>query len=96
MKQKVNIIHFSQDFSLGKPQLGGFSRIKNICNDNHKHLIFTTSLKDHLILKDYCMGNIRIIQIPIYIDKTNLFSRIKSNKLISKYIVNYISKKYSG
>ena len=41
-----NIVHFSQDFRLGKPQLGGYSRILNEIEDGNTHFIFTIGFAD--------------------------------------------------
>ena len=41
-----HIVHFSQDFRIGKPQLGGFSRILNQFADGNQHVVFTAGKLD--------------------------------------------------
>ena len=62
--QKHIILHFSQDFARGKPQLGGFARIFNICSDQNSHIIFTLSARIKKV-EEYKIDSIQIIEIPI-------------------------------
>lgn len=58
------IVHFSQDFAPGKPQLGGYSRIYNLCRDGRAHVILTIS-QDVAAVEDREVDGIRVITLPI-------------------------------
>lgn len=88
MKKKV-IIHFSQDFTKGKPQLGGFSRIYNTCSDNNEHIIYTINSQITTI-EEYFIDKIRVVQIPVKTRPTGIFNQFKLYKPIAKVICSHI------
>jgi glycosyltransferase involved in cell wall biosynthesis len=86
-----NIIHFSQDFRLGKPQLGGYSRIINQLSDGNKHNIFTIGLMDDEYQIKVNNGlEVKVIQIGV--QTLNYYSLYKQPILIFQ-ITNKIKKK---
>ena len=51
--KRLTIVHFSQDFTYNKPHLGGYGRVLNMLDKNHKHIVYTTSNKNNLIVKNF-------------------------------------------
>lgn len=86
------ILHFSQDFSNGKPQLGGYGRILNLTKDGNKHIIFTTSQNNEIKFIKNVNNNITIIQLPLSIKKGSLFQKIKDVNIVSNQIFYYLNK----
>jgi len=87
------IIHFSQDFRSDKPQLGGYSRIYNICRDNNLHYIFTLSFIEKSIKVHELADNILVVEIPFNKDNFRLRNQIIGISSISKSILYYIKEK---
>lgn len=84
---KLLIIHFSQDFTYGKPQLGGYGRILNTLDSNQRHIIYTVSSEDKVEKRIFFVANgFEVRQVPAYISKGSLIDRIKSIKKISSLI----------
>lgn len=83
------IIHFSQDFTKGKPQLGGFSRIYNLCSDANRHIIYTISTTIDKV-DEYSIDTIKIVQIPVKERPTGIFNQFKLYKTIGKKICEHI------
>lgn len=89
--KKLLIIHFSQDFTKGKSQLGGYGRIYNLCKDGNLHYIFTNSRKDNLVFEDYFVHeNLRVVQFPFTLTRGNLFKRFIEVNRLSKEIVKFL------
>ena len=90
----LKIVHFSQDFTFGKPQLGGYGRILNLINDGNVHIVFTISKNDNLIeLETELSDNIKIIQLPFTLTKSNIIKRYEEIKIAGNYISNYLTSK---
>lgn len=87
----LNIIHFSQDFRSDKPQLGGYSRILNLCRDGNRHFIFTISFKLSKISEFEIENNIRVIEIPLFRNDFRLRYQLFGLKFIANRITNYLS-----
>lgn len=90
---KKAILHFSQDFTVGKTQLGGYSRILNICRDENHHIIFSFG-QNECIFEERWIGNILVVLIPLggkKFSKLNQFFLI--NKAANKIIDYLILKK---
>jgi glycosyltransferase involved in cell wall biosynthesis len=79
------IVHFSQDFRLGKPQLGGYSRILNEIEDGNTHFIFTVGFTDDFFsIKINDSLNLPVYQIGV--GTINYFSLIKQPVLIFRIV----------
>lgn len=91
MSNPKTIIHFSQDFTKGKPQLGGYSRIYNICSDENKHIIYTISTEINAI-EEYFIDAVRVVQIPVNERPNGLFNQFKLYKPIGKQIIQHLQK----
>jgi glycosyltransferase involved in cell wall biosynthesis len=75
------ILHFSQDFRVGKPQLGGYSRILNQLRDGNTHLIFTIGLsQQEYEIKVSEHLKVKVVQFGL--NTLNYFSLIKQPLLI--------------
>ena len=89
--KKLLVIHFSQDFTKGKSQLGGYGRIYNLCKDGNVHLVFTNSRQNRLVYEDYFIHqNLRVVQLPFALTRGNLFRRIVEVNRFSKEIVKFL------
>lgn len=87
----LNIIHFSQDFTTGKRQLGAYGRILNLANDSNNHIIFTLGVGGQTSFTEYQINqNITVIQLPITFNNIRLFKRYFFVKRISKSIKLFI------
>ena len=89
MSNPKTIIHFSQDFTKGKPQLGGYSRIYNICSDANRHIIYTISTEITAV-EEYFIDAIKVVQIPVKERPSGLFNQFKLYKPIGRQIVNHL------
>ena len=89
MKKKV-IVHFSQDFAPGKVQLGGYSRVTNICKDGNGHIIFTVSNK-HIEIAESSVPNILVRSFPLHISNFGRFQQIKLLRRIGDDIIDYLN-----
>jgi len=75
------ILHFSQDFRVGKPQLGGYSRILNQLRDGNTHLIFTIGLsQEEYEIKVSEHLKVKVVQFGL--NTLNYFSLLKQPLLI--------------
>ncbi len=60
------VVHFSQDFRKGKPQLGGFSRIMGQTCDGNRHIVFTIGEKDeNFKVENLNENRIQVFQIGL-------------------------------
>jgi glycosyltransferase involved in cell wall biosynthesis len=84
------IVHFSQDFRSDKPQLGGYSRILNICRDANEHIIFTLTFKGTEIREFFAEPNIKVIEIPFERSNFSMKYQLLEAGKISQAIHNYI------
>lgn len=89
MSKQKTIIHFSQDFTKGKPQLGGYSRIYNLCSDTNNHIIYTISTKIDEI-EEYAIDAIRVVQIPVQTRPSGVLNQFKLYKPIAQDICKHI------
>ena len=89
MEKIKTIIHFSQDFTKGKPQLGGFSRIFNICSDANKHIIYTIST-EILEMEEYYIDKILVIQVPVKERPNGVFNQFKLYNPIANEIIKHL------
>lgn len=89
MSTSKTIIHFSQDFTKGKPQLGGFSRIFNLCSDANNHIIYTISTSI-VEVDEYIIDDIKIVQIPVNNRPTGMINQFKLFKPIGQAICEHI------
>jgi len=87
---KKTILHFSQDFNAGKTQLGGYSRIYNICSDENQHMIFCISPKNHGYEESW-IDNIHVIAIALGSTKFNKFQQLLLINKTAQKIVEYLS-----
>jgi glycosyltransferase involved in cell wall biosynthesis len=85
MKESV-IIHFSQDFQEGKSQLGGYSRIYNLCSDGNMHYIFTIDKRKHEIFQRQLNSKIIVISIPVFSESFTRLEQIFIFKRIAQRI----------
>lgn len=90
MSKKI-ILHFSQDFAPGKVQLGGYSRIINLCNDDNIHIIFTFS-NTHEEINERLINKIRVISLPINARGLGRLQQIKLLKPTVNQISNFLNK----
>jgi glycosyltransferase involved in cell wall biosynthesis len=80
-----NIIHFSQDFRIGKPQLGGYSRILNELGDGNYHIIFTVGEYDGFYNIELA-GNLKFPVYQLGLESVNYFSLFKQPILMLRII----------
>jgi glycosyltransferase involved in cell wall biosynthesis len=90
------IVHFSQDFRSDKPQLGGYSRILNICRDTNEHFIFTLTFKGLKIREFFAESNIKVIEIPFERLSFSMKYQLLEAGKISRAIHNYLKKNQIG
>ncbi len=91
--KKLLIIHFSQDFTKGKSQLGGYGRIYNLCKDGNVHIVFTNSRQDRLVHEDYFIHeNLRVVQLPLALTRGNIIRRIVEVGRLSKEIAKFVDR----
>jgi glycosyltransferase involved in cell wall biosynthesis len=89
---KLTIIHFTRDFRSDKPQLGGYSRILNLCRDNNFHYVFTFSFSNSE-LRDYVLeGNITVVEVPYLSKNFRLRHQLINMRTTVDFILNYIRK----
>ena len=86
----ITIIHFSQDFEKSKPQLGGFSRIYNICCDGNKHIIFTIDKDSDEIATWMLRHNITVVAIPLHGKAFSRIQQVKYHKIIVVQITKWL------
>jgi glycosyltransferase involved in cell wall biosynthesis len=84
------IAHFSLDFRKDKPQLGGYSRIVNLCNDDNFHIIYTIIFNTNKITEYLINSNIRVFEIPISANKYGVKEQIMNYGLLVNKIKNHI------
>lgn len=82
----LKIVHFSQDFQEGKAQLGGFSRIYNLCSDGNEHFIFTISKSENQVKTWDLQAKIKVIAIPVYTAVFSRWEQIRMYPAIAKQI----------
>ncbi len=81
-----NIVHFTQDYRVGKPQLGGYSRILNQLDDGNNHYIFTIGEKfDDYSIETKNGKSVRVFQIGV--NSTNYFSLLRQPFLIIRIVL---------
>jgi glycosyltransferase involved in cell wall biosynthesis len=82
------VVHFSQDFRKGKPQLGGFSRISGQTCDGNRHIVFTIGETDETFEVENLTGHsIQVFQVGL--KKINCYS-LKNQLLNAPKIVREI------
>jgi glycosyltransferase involved in cell wall biosynthesis len=82
------VVHFSQDFRKGKPQLGGFSRIISQTCDGNRHIVFTIGESDKNFEVENLLGNsVQVFQVGL--KNTNCYS-LQNQLLNAPKIVNGI------
>lgn len=86
----LKIVHFSQDFQEGKAQLGGFSRIYNLCLDGNKHFIFTISKTENKTKAWQLHERIIVIAIPVHTTVFSRWEQLKMYPTIAKQIRNWL------
>jgi glycosyltransferase involved in cell wall biosynthesis len=86
----ITIVHFSQDFQKNKPQLGGYSRIFNICCDDNKHIIFTINKNAADIESWSIRSNITVVSIPLNGKSFSRIQQIKYQKVIGIEIIKWL------
>lgn len=87
----ITIVHFSQDFQKNKPQLGGYSRIYNICCDNNKHIVFTIDINGIEIDTWKLRSNITVVAIPLNGKSFRRLKQIKFQKVIGTQIIYWLN-----
>lgn len=76
-KTRLLIIHFSQDFTFGKAQLGGYGRILNTLDTAQRHIVYTISTKDNLERKCFTAGNgFEVRQLPAFMSTGKFKQRL--------------------
>jgi glycosyltransferase involved in cell wall biosynthesis len=84
------IVHFSLDFRKDKPQLGGYSRIVNLCGDDNFHIIYTIIFNKKNISEYSINSNIKVYEIPVNVDKFGIKQQILNYKKLIKNITKHI------
>jgi glycosyltransferase involved in cell wall biosynthesis len=79
------IVHFSQDFRVGKPQLGGYSRILSQFGDGNSHVVFTTGLTQEEYEIDI-IENLKVKVVQLGLSTLNYYSMIKQPLLILRIV----------
>lgn len=85
-----SIVHFSQDFSRGKAQLGGYGRVLNMTNDGNDHYIFTISKSKPEEIVTKIHDQLTIIQFPEFLPPKKIFKKRKIVNKISDRIASFI------
>lgn len=86
----ITVIHFSQDFQKSKSQLGGFSRILNICSDNNNHIIFTIANDVSVIQTWLIKPNIKVVALPTGTTSFKTKEQFKLYKPLAMQIVHWL------
>lgn len=87
----LNIIHFSQDFTTGKKQLGAFGRILNLANDGNNHFIFTLGVDGQKIFSENRLSeNCLVVEVPFSFSQIGFIRKQLAVKSVSFLIKNYI------
>lgn len=88
--KKLIIAHFSQDFQKNKPQLGGYSRIINICKDGNAHIVFTIEKKAEDIETWFVDESIQVVSLPLFGKEFTLREQIKIYKKLGDAIFEWL------
>ena len=70
----TRVVHFSQDFRRGKPQLGGFSRICGLTADGNDHVIVTLHSGDFGV-DEWEVDHLRVVSFGIGTARVRSWSR---------------------
>lgn len=71
------IVHFSQDFTYGKAQLGGYGRIFNTLDVNQRHIVYTVSNRDELNRINFSVGSgFEVRQMPAFVSTGSFRERL--------------------
>ena len=88
---KMVVIHISQDFTLGKPQLGGYGRILNTLDSAQRHIIYTISNRNKLERKNFSVGSgFEIRQMPAFMSTGSFRERLTCIRNIGDLIAEDI------
>lgn len=87
------IAHVSQDFARGKPQLGGFSRIYNLCGDANRHLVFTIATGITAV-EEYMTGPVRVVAIPVPVIPRGRADQVRLRRRVADAIVDYLRREH--
>lgn len=68
------IVHFSQDFRPGKPQLGGFARLRNTTTDGNRHIVFTLHFGD-ASTRELAVDHLRVVSFGTTVRRLRWFNR---------------------
>ena len=86
------IVHFSQDFTYGKAQLGGFGRITNLLDTNYHHIVFTVSMSDRLEGKTFeTSSGVQVVQAPYSLNSGKFLKRGKTIAETISYFSGYLT-----
>ena len=88
---KMVVIHISQDFTLGKPQLGGYGRILNTLDLAQRHIIYTISNRNKLERKNFSVGSgFEVRQMPAFMSTGSFRERLTCIRNIGDLIAEDI------
>ncbi|GAB5555134.1 MAG: hypothetical protein Sapg2KO_47250 [Saprospiraceae bacterium] len=83
-EKRLLVIHFTQDFTYGKPQLGGYGRILNTLDPAQRHIVYTISARDNLERKNFTAGKgFEVRQMPAYMSTGRIKERLGCVRNIS-------------
>ena len=84
------IVHFSLDFRRDKPQLGGYSRIVNLCGDDNFHIVYTIIFNKKNISEYSVNSNIKVYEIPIEVERFGIKEQLLNYKILIKKINSHL------
>jgi glycosyltransferase involved in cell wall biosynthesis len=84
------IVHFSLDFRKDKPQLGGYSRIVNLCSDENSHIIYTIKFNAIGISEYTINSNIKVYELPVKANRFGIKEQLSDYKTLVKKINNHV------
>jgi glycosyltransferase involved in cell wall biosynthesis len=90
--RRYRIAHFSQDFARGKSQLGGFSRIFNICGDANEHIVFTIAT-GITALDEFTTGPVRVVAVPVPVIPRGRVDQVRLRRRVADAIVEYLQRR---
>ena len=85
------VVHFSQDFKKGKPQLGGYSRVMSQTCDGNDHIIFTLGETNEVFNLENLSG-FGVLVFQIGLKRINIYSIY--NQIIYAPKIDYSILKY--
>ncbi|HTL46795.1 MAG TPA: glycosyltransferase family 4 protein [Verrucomicrobiae bacterium] len=88
----LNIVHFSQDFSPGKAQLGGYSRIYHETDDKeNNHIIFTSHMGENGV-REEVRGHLRIVSIGVAAKSLRFWNKFYLAEQIARGIHGFMQR----